>query len=92
VVRKEGTVTNHYDFCVRRSKVFAALQWLVTNKYFSNVSINYNHLSEHEIIANIPTVPIPDDESDLQSLTNTLADHNDHMTSPTSATMPTDSS
>jgi len=56
-------MNNHHDFCVQKSKVLAALQWLVANnKYFSNISINHEYLSvlpEYDIITTIPTVPIP---------------------------------
>ena len=46
IIRKEGSGSNHRDFCVRRSKILAALQWLVTNNaYFSNITIDHTNLS-----------------------------------------------
>jgi len=57
IVHKEGC-NSHHDFCVRRSKVLAALQWLITNNiYFSDFTINYKNLStlpENDHLTNIP--------------------------------------
>ena len=81
-IRKEGSGSNHRDFCMRRSKVLAALQWLVTNNaYFSNITINHNNLStlpENYHLANIPTISV--DEPD--SCTNTMEsqDHSEFCT------------
>ena len=42
IARKEGS-NNHHDFCVRRSKVLASLQWLVANNiYFNDITISYD--------------------------------------------------
>ena len=41
VVRKEGAAESHHDFCVRRSVVLCALQWLLANNiYYLNVQID----------------------------------------------------
>ena len=62
IIRKEGSGSNHRDFCVRRSKILAALQWLVTNNaYFSNITIDHTNLSalpENDHLANIPTISV----------------------------------
>ena len=74
IIRKEGSGSNHRDFCVRRSKILAALQWLVTNNaYFSNITIDHTNLSalpENDHLANIPTISV--DEPDL--CTNAMED------------------
>ena len=46
VVRKEGATESHHDFCVRRSVVLRALQWLLTNNiYYCNVRIDSDALA-----------------------------------------------
>ena len=46
VVRKEGAAQSHRDFCVRRSRVLSALQWLLANNiYYHHVSINPHTLA-----------------------------------------------
>ena len=46
VVRKEGATESHHDFCVRRSVVLRALQWLLTNNiYYCNVRIHSDALA-----------------------------------------------
>ena len=73
IVRKEGSVHHHHDFCVRRSKVLAALQWLTrNNKYFSNVLINYSNLSalpENEVLSDVPTLSVHND-NDMDNAIN----------------------
>ena len=53
------------NFCVCRSKVLAALQWLMrNNKYFSNVLIDYSNLSalpENEVVSDVPTLSVHND-------------------------------
>lgn len=61
VVRKEGGVQSHHDFCVRRSVVLRALQWLVANNiYYCNVHIDPSALA---------LLPEDDDLSGLHSMT-----------------------
>ena len=58
----------HHDFCVGRSKVVDALQWLLANNiYFRNISIDndiVSSLPENGDLMNIPTVTFPVDQSD----------------------------
>ena len=61
VMRKEGGVQSHRDFCVRRSVVHLALQWLVANNiYYRNVHIDPSALA---------LLPQDDDLSGLHSMT-----------------------
>ena len=46
IVRKEGAAQSHHDFCVRRSRVLTALQWLqLNNIYYHTVTINPDALA-----------------------------------------------
>ena len=46
IVRKEGAAQSHRDFCVRRSVVLGALQWLIgNNKYYRSVTIDSDALA-----------------------------------------------
>ena len=46
VVRKQGAADSHHDFRVRRSVVFATLQWLLANnQYYRSVQINSDALA-----------------------------------------------
>ena len=46
VVRKEGASDSHRNFCVRKSVVLVALQWLIiNNKYYHSVHINHDALA-----------------------------------------------
>lgn len=68
IIRKEGS-NNHHDFCVRRSKVLASLQWLVANNiYFSDITINHDILSalpENDHLTNIPTISVSSNDTYL---------------------------
>ena len=50
VVRKEGVDQSHHDFCVRRSVVHRALQWLIMNLYYR---ANHIHIDE-DALAQLP--------------------------------------
>lgn len=75
VVRKESSTNSHHDFRVRRSKIVNALQWLLANnKYFQNITVDSNvisNLPEDDDFTHIHTVTVsaevPDDvESMIQ--------------------------
>ena len=78
IVRKEGSSDSHRDFCVRRSKVLRALQWLVMHdRYFSNITINYDNLSslpEDDHITNMPSISVPCGNEEPEMFTNTTED------------------
>ena len=80
IVRKEGS-HSHHDFCVRRSKVLTALQWLITNNiYFSDITINYENLStlpENDHLTNIPTISVSSDPTDADLPTGPIQDQCD---------------
>ena len=41
MVRKEAAAELHHDFCVRRSVILCALQWLLANNiYYRNICID----------------------------------------------------
>ena len=80
IVRKEGS-HSHHDFCVRRSKVLTALQWLITNNiYFSDITINYENLltlPENDHLTNIPTISVSSDPTDADLPTGPIQDQCD---------------
>ena len=65
VVRKEGANQSHRDFCVRRSVIYQALHWLVTNNiYYRANQITINHdtlaqLPQDGNLSNVSTVTMP---------------------------------
>lgn len=65
VVQQQNSSGSHHDFCVRRSKVVDAIQWLLANNvYFKNISIDndiVSSLPENGDSMNIPTVICPVD-------------------------------
>ena len=66
-MRQQNSSESHHDFHVRRSKVIGAIQWLLTNIYFRNITIDDDivlSLPENGDLVNVPTVTYPVDESD----------------------------
>ena len=65
VVRKEGANQSHRDFRVRRSVIYQALHWLVTNNiYYRANQITINHdtlaqLPQDGNLSNVSTVTMP---------------------------------
>jgi len=65
VAQKQNSVHSHHDFHVRRLKVLAALQWLVSNNiYFTNITINTGNISalpDDQVLSTLPTLSISND-------------------------------
>ena len=65
IVRKEGANQSHRDFRVRRSVIYQALHWLVTNNiYYRANQITINHdtlaqLPQDGNLSNVSTVTMP---------------------------------
>ena len=79
IVRKEGS-NSHHDFCVRRSKVFSSLQWLMANNiYFKDVTVNHENLlalPENDHLTNIPTISVSNSNTCFeQPDPSTTSDH-----------------
>ena len=71
VVRKEGATQSHRDFCVRRSIVLRALQWLLANNiYYRNIRI------DPDALALLP------EDGDLTGLRSVTVETDDQETPP----------
>ena len=68
VVRQQNSSQSHHDFCIRKSKVVGALQWLLANKvYFRNITIDDEivlSLPDNGDLVNVPTITCLVAESD----------------------------
>lgn len=54
-VRREGSTGTHHDFCVRRSVVLRALQWLQTNNpYYKDVPLDPVALAQLPVDGKLP--------------------------------------
>ena len=66
VIRKEGAVGHHRDFCVRRLVVLQALQWLTANNmYYRNVTIDCDTLALLPLdgpLSGLVTIAVESDE------------------------------
>lgn len=64
IVRKEGGENTHHDFRVRWSVVLHALQWLKQhNKYYRNIKINLEALSQLPVDGNMTGLASVEDNS-----------------------------
>ena len=71
VVRKEGATQSHRDFCVIRSIVLRALQWLLANNiYYRNIRI------DPDALALLP------EDGDLTGLRSVTVETDDQETRP----------
>ena len=70
VVRKEGATGTHHDFCVRRSFVLHALEWLIAHMYYRNVHINHDVLAlllDDGDLCGLATMTVSSGEEELKT-------------------------
>ena len=67
IVRKNGSENTHRDFRVRRSVVLRALLWLKhLNKYYRNVMINKDELSQLPVDGDLSNLTFVENSSNLE--------------------------
>ena len=92
VVRKEGAVQSHHDFCMRRSVVLQALQWLTANNsYCSNISIDFDAvamLPENDEFSGMCSVTLDSSEVDNPQDTTATSNENPYNSALTTTFIP----